>query len=199
MTSETQLPNPMDEMEEAAQGHDLFQAPGRDLLFDQAREEAEASGWLPTNVADDWPPVDTRRQITYRRLDLYDAMQRLEAANARAIGQPHWAEDMRAALENLDRALQRHVAEIEDNHGLFSEVLAQAPHLAPVIEDLSKEHEELITRCRQALEVVEVWGRDADGDLKRKVLGLLGRLALHRQSGAELLYDAYNVDVATGD
>lgn len=199
MTNETQIPNPVVELEEAAQGQDLFRAPGRDLLLDQAKEEAEASGWLPAKVTDDWPPADIRRQITDRRLDLYDAMQRLEAANARAVGQPHWAEDMRAALENLDRALQRHVAEIEDNGGLFSQVLAQAPQLAPVVEELSKEHEELISRCRDALEVVDVWGRDAGGDLKRKVLGLLGRLALHRQNGAELLYDAYNVDLATGD
>jgi len=169
VTSETQIPSPVEELEEAAQGQDLFQAPGRNLLFDQAREGAEASGWMPAKVADGWPPTETRRQITERRLDFYDAMQRLEAANARAVGQPHWAEDMRAALENLDRALQRHVAEIEDNHGLFSEVLAQAPHLAPVVKDLSKEHKELIRRCREASEIVDVWGRDAGGDLKRRV------------------------------
>ena len=199
MTDETHVPNPIEDLEEGAQGQDLYRAPGRHVLLDLAKEEAEAAGWLPSRVADGWPPDDTRRRITERRIDLYEAMQRLEAANARAAGRPHWAEDMREALENLDRSLQRHVAEIETNGGLFSEVLAQAPQLAPVIEDLRKEHEELMRRCRAALEIVDVWGGDASSDLRRKVLGILGRLALHRQNGAELLYDAYNVDLATGD
>jgi hypothetical protein len=199
VTDETHVPNPVEDLEEAAQGQELYRAPGRHVLLDQAKEGAEAAGWLPSEVADEWPQVVTRRQITERRIDLYDAMQRLEAAGARAIGRPRWAEDMREALENLDRALQRHVTEIETNGGLFSEVLTQAPHLAPVIEDLREEHEELIRRCRAALEIVDVWGRDAGSDLRRRVLGILGRLALHRQNGAELLYDAFNVDLATGD
>jgi hypothetical protein len=199
VTGETHVPNPLEDLEEAAQGQDLYRAPGGHLLVHQAIEEAEASGWLPSEVADGWPPDDTRRRITERRIDLYEAMQRLESANARAAGRPHWAEDMRGALENLGKALQRHVAEIETNGGLFSEVLAQAPQLAPVIEDLRKEHEELMRRCRAALEIVDDWGRDAGSELRPKVLGILGRLALHRQNGAELLYDAYNVDLATGD
>ncbi len=199
MTDKTHVPNPVEDLEEAAQGQELYRAPGRQVLLDQAKEEAEAAGWLPSEAADRWLPVDTRRQITERRTDLYDAMQRLEAANARAAGRPQWAEGMREALENLDRALQRHVAEIDTNGGLFSEVLVQAPQLAPAIENLSKEHEDLIRRCRAALEVLGVSHREAPADLRRKVLGILGRLALHRQNGAELLYDAYNVDLATGD
>lgn len=194
MTQETHVPNPIEDLEEAAQGHDMFRAPGRDLMFEQAREAAEEARWLPAQVTRDWPPVDTRQQITERRIDLYEAMQQLETANARATGQPGWLDGMRSALENLERALDRHVTEIEAEDGLFGQVLAKTPHLAHAIEDLREEHDELVEGCRSALAAV-----DGDtGRLRRKVLALLGRIAVHRQSGAELLYDAYNVDLAGG-
>lgn len=38
MTRETHLPNPMEDMEEAAEGQDLYRAPGRDALLDQAKD-----------------------------------------------------------------------------------------------------------------------------------------------------------------
>lgn len=198
MTRETHIPNPMEDLEEAAQGHDLYRAPGSDVMFEEAREEAETSSWMPSQVAEDWPPRDTRRQITERRLDLYEAMRRLEAANARSVSQPHRAEDLRAALENVHRALQRHVGEIETEGGLFSEVLARAPHLSHVVEDLGREHQEMLKGCRAALRLVDDADKNA-ADLRRKVLSILGRIASHRQSGAELLYDAYNIDLAGGD
>lgn len=195
MTQETHVPNPIEDLEEAAQGHDLFRAPGRALMFDEAREAAEEARWLPAQVTQNWPAVDTRQQITERRIDLYEAMQRLEAANSRAAGQPGWVDDVRQALENLDRALDRHVAEIEADGGLFSEVLTKTPHLAHAIEDLREEHDDLVEGCRAALAAVD---NAETGRLRRKVLALLGRIAVHRQSGAELLYDAYNVDLSGG-
>lgn len=198
MTQEAHVPNPTEDLEEAAQGHDMFRAPGRDLMFEEAREAAEEARWLPTHVTHDWPAVDMRRQITARRIDLFEAMQRLESANSRAAGQAGWVDEMRQALQNLDRALDRHVTEIEADGGLFGEVLSKTPHLAHAIEDLREEHEDLVQGCRAALAGVD--GAETDTSrLRRKVLGLLGRLAVHRQSGAELLYDAYNIDLAGGD
>lgn len=195
MTQETHVPNPTEDLEEAAQGHDMFSAPGRDLMFEEAREAAEEARWLPIQVTHDWPGLDTRQQITERRIDLYEAMQQLETANARAAGQPGWNDDMRGALENLARALDRHVTEIEAEDGLFDQVLAKTPHLAHAIEDLREEHDDLVEGCRAALAAVD---KADTGRLRRKVLALLGRIAVHRQSGAELLYDAYNVDLAGG-
>lgn len=198
MTDETHVPNPIEDLEEAAQGHDLFRAPGLDLMFEEAREAAEEARWLPQQVTRDWPAETTRQRITERRLDLYEAMQRLETANSRAAGQPGWIADMRATLENLDKALDRHVTEIEAEGGLFSQVLAKTPHLAHAIEDLRSEHEDLVEGCRAALVAINDPSPDTVR-LRRKVLALLGRLAIHRQTGAELLYDAYNVDLAGGD
>jgi len=198
VTQEIHIPNPIEELEAVAQGHDLFRAPGGDLMFEEAREEARTTRWLPTGATEDWPPAETRQQITVRRLALYEAMQRLEKATTRAAMQPRWAEDLQEALENLEGALQRHVAEIETEGGLFSEVLARAPHLSHLVEDLRSEHQEMLQRCRSALRIID--GADTDAaELKSKVLAILSRIARHRQSGAELLYDAYNIDLAGGD
>lgn len=191
-------PTPQHELEEAAEGTEFFRTPGGDLQVEDARDQAEAAGWLPPDVVYDWPSVDTHRQVIIRRQDLYKAMRGLEASAARATGQDDWAECVRDALTVLDSALQRHVAEIEGPDGLFAEVIDRAPHLQPEVDMLGLEHRDLETGCRDALEIVG----SADVDpraVRRKVLRILGRLAIHRQRGAELLFDTYNVDLAAAD
>lgn len=191
-------PTPKHELEEAAQGHDLFRAPGGDLQLDDARDQAAAAGWLPADAVYDWPSVDTRQQIANRRRDLYESMRRLETSAARASGQDDWASGVRQALANLDSALRRHISEIEEPDGLFTEVIDRAPHLASAVEELRKDHRDLVAGCRSALEEIETDRFDV-GQVRWSVLGILGRLAIHRQRGSELLFDAYNVDLAAAD
>lgn len=183
------------EQEEAAQGQDLFRAPGAAHLAEEAQDQAEASGWISDDAVD-WPAVETKDQVARRRRDLYEAMRRLEAAVARPSGLADWRIEIEAALTDLDRSLQDHIAQIEGPDGLFVEILNQAPHLEPIVETLRKEHRGLAEACHDAL------GRAADWSpqrLRRRVNVLVVRLALHRQTGAELLFDAYNVDIAGGD
>jgi len=190
-------PIPENELEEAAQGQDLFRAPGADLQIEQARDQATASGWLPPDVVFHWPSTDSHRQIINRRQDLYDAMRRLETSVARASGQEDWNEVVREALTNLDSALLRHVNEIEASDGLFSEVVETAPQLSSHVERLRQEHDDLIAACRTALDMASR-GVSAE-EIRRKVLVVLGRLTIHRQRGAELLFDAYDVDLAAAN
>jgi hypothetical protein len=189
---------PQHELEEAAEGTEFFRTPGGDLGVEDARDQAEAAGWLPPDVVYDWPSVDTHRRVIIRRQDLYKAMRRLEASVARATGQDDWAEGVRDALNVLDSALQRHVAEIEGPNGLFADVIARAPHLKPDVDMLGLEHRDLVTGCRNALDAVGSAEVDARA-VRRKVVSILGRLTIHRQHGAELLFDAYNVDLAAAD
>ena len=183
------------DQEEAAQGQDLVRAPGAEHLVEQAKDQAEASGWI-SDEAVDWPAVDTKAGVARRRRDLYDAMRCLEAAVARPSGLADWRIEIEAAVADLDGSLRDHIAQIEGPDGLFVEILNQAPHLEPIVETLRKEHRGMAEACNDAL------GRAADWSpqrLRRRVNALLVRLALHRQTGAELLFDAYNVDIAGGD
>lgn len=182
------------EQEEAAQGQDLFKAPGAEHLVEQAQDQAEASGWVSDDAVS-WP-AETKHHVARRRRDLYEAMRRLEAALARPSGLADWRIEIESALTDLDRSLEDHIAQIEGPEGVFLEILNQAPHLEPVVETLRREHRGLAEACHDAL------GRAADWSsqrLRRRVNLLLVRLALHRQTGAELLFDAYNVDTAGGD
>lgn len=183
------------EQEEAAQGQDVFRAPGRDLLAEQAMDQAEASGW----IADEnlrWPSEETVEEVAERRHELYETMRRLEAAVARPSGLADWRIEIEAAITDLDKSLGDHIRRTESDDGLLAEILEDSPHLATRIADLETEHEELRTACRTALFMAADWSPTT---LRRKTNILLARLAIHRQTGAEILYDAYNVDIATGD
>jgi hypothetical protein len=35
--------------------------------------------------------------------------------------------------------------------------------------------------------------------VRRRVVNLIGRLTLHRQAGSDLVFEAYNVDIAASD
>jgi hypothetical protein len=125
-------------------------------------------------------------------------MRQLEASAARATGQIDWADGVRDALTILESALQRHVTEIESPGGLFAEVIDRAPHLEQDVDRLRLEHRDLEAGCRDALDIATAQDIDAS-ELRRKVLGILGRLAIHRQQGSELLFDTYNVDLTAAD
>jgi hypothetical protein len=184
--------------EESAQGQDLYRAPGGNELLRQAREQAEASGWLPDEVMSDWPTAETQQQIVNRRQELYDAMRALEASAARASGQADWHQTIASALRALQTALDRHVAQVEATDGLYAQVLGHAPRLAGEIASLREEHEHIETSCQSAVDLAA--GGDVEpATLRRKIIGILGRLAIHRQRGSELLFDTYDVDIAAAN
>ena len=183
------------EQVEAAQGRDLFRSPGQDRLAGKTVGEAEASDWIEDESIR-WPSEETVEGVTARRHELYETMRRLEAAVARPSGLTDWRLEIETAITDLDRSLDDHIRRTESDEGLFADILDGSPHLARRIADLEKEHEELRTTCRRALLMAADWSPES---LRRRANVLLARLALHRQTGAELLYDAYNVDIATGD
>lgn len=183
------------EQEEAAQGHDLFRAPGEGLFAEQERDQAEASGWIDEDQIS-WSTEDSRSQVARRRAELYTVMTRLEAAVARPSGLADWRIEIERALGEVKQALRTHTAELEAPDGLFHEIRDLAPHLEPAVSGLRREHDLLETECHRALSMAADW---SSRRLRRAANLLLVRLAQHRQSGAELIYDAFNVDIAAGD
>lgn len=158
-------------------------------------EQEGASGW----IADEnihWPSEETVAGVAERRYELYEAMRRLEAAVARPSGLADWRIEIETAITDLERSLDDHIHRTEADDGLFAEIRVASPHLASRIADLEEEHGELRAACREALSMAADWSPTG---LRRKANVLLARLAFHRQNGAELLYDAYNVDIAAGD
>ena len=159
--------------------------------MDGAGEQAEASDWLSEENFT-WPSVETRHGVINRRRELYRAMHDLEAASARPSGLADWCIEIEAALAGVEVALRSHVRQVEADEGLFAQVMDESPRLAPCIDSLRKEHDELLSACHTALRLSADW---EPSNLRRRINTLLDRLATHRQSGAELLFDAYNVEI----
>ncbi|MGB8360063.1 MAG: hemerythrin domain-containing protein [Acidimicrobiia bacterium] len=162
-------------------------------------EPAQSEGWLPAKIMGEWPSFDTRQLIMKRRKSLYEAMQSLEAAAARASGQPDWMEKVQESLSALLAALNRHVEEIEADDGLFADVLERAPRMRPMVESLRQDHDEISEACRSALDLARERPDTRPRAMRRRIMRILGRLSMHRQDGAELLFDTHNLDLAAGD
>lgn len=177
--------------DESAQVHDLFKATARLPHRDAPGDEAEVSGWLSEENLT-WPSVEARDHIINRRQALYEAMRGLEAATARPSGLADWRIEIEAALAKLEAALRSHVGQVEAEEGLFAQVMDESPRLAPCIASLRKEHDQLLLACHTALRMSGDWGTSS---LRRRTNTLLDRLTAHRQNGAELLFDAYNVEI----
>lgn len=136
-----------------------------------------------------------RAAAEQRRERLRLLMDRLEAALAEppAAGLHDW----RARLSDLGDELavewRTHVADTEGDGGLFEEVLGSAPRLATAVDRVRGEHPTLdadLARFRDAVE------SDGSPEAVRSTgLALLTALIAHRQHGADLLYEAYWVDV----
>jgi predicted NBD/HSP70 family sugar kinase len=134
-------------------------------------------------------PLGAARQ---RRIELKQAMSATEIAAAAAAGDPTWRGDLRAALDDLRRSWDHHVEEVEGPDGLLPELVGKAPRLAPKVARLDDEHSELRTRIDETIGHLDA-GEVAD--LRAEVLDVLVAIARHRQLGADLVYDAYHVDI----
>lgn len=158
----------------------------------------------PDRDADGLPARPSQRLggVRVRRQRLRDALVDVEDAVASAATTaPGWRKTVAAALEDLRTALEDHVRRNEEPGGLFDEILAHAPRLRPKVDRIRAEHivlieetEALLERCRRA---------DLDDDetavVRERVLDLLTEASRHRQRGADLIYEAYEVDIAAGD
>jgi hypothetical protein len=142
----------------------------------------------------------TLREVRRRRADLHQALIDLEQAiSGPAAGRlESWTADVRKHLESLGTAIDEHVEVTERIGGLYDEIQRLAPHLSNQVVRLRDEHPAMREETRQLLgrferePIGEAWSLDeARDDVQR----LLGRLVRHRQHGADLVWEAYNLDI----
>jgi hypothetical protein len=141
------------------------------------------------------PGLDALRQL---RAELRGSMDALERALASpAVGRVGaWAERVSVALGELSADFRTHIAVTEGPDGVHRELLDTAPRLSNAVDHLVAEHaviagliEDLLARASNPVP-------DDDVDAVRELAtGLLGRLARHRQRGADLIYEAYETDI----
>jgi hypothetical protein len=139
-------------------------------------------------------------EVRARRVRLRSAMEALETALAAPVpGRvTDWWAVVVDCLAQLRVALQRHIVEAEADSGLLAQVLTDAPRLANAVNRLRQDHVEMV-RAVDALVSRPAPTSDDSAAIRDAGLALLGRLARHRHRGADLLYEAYSVDVGSGE
>ena len=130
---------------------------------------------------------------TERRIELKTAVSTVERAAAAPAAKPSWRQELLRELYVLRVALDQHVEEVEGEDGLLLEMLQIAPRLAHKIDQVRDEHPPL---CEQIAETIDLVEESDDVEQTRAVvLEALLAVARHRQRGADLVYDGYNVDI----
>jgi hypothetical protein len=136
-----------------------------------------------------------------RRQTLHDAIVQLEMAiSSPAAGRvEQWSAQVTKDMIGVRDAFDQHVIVTEKPGGLYEEIMERAPRLVGTVGRLREEHPSIdgtIGTLLAKLELGEVgtdvWPLDkARDDLQR----LIGAVVRHRQKGADLVWEAYNVDI----
>jgi hypothetical protein len=144
------------------------------------------------------PALDEARQ---RRRTLHDSLVRLEEKiSSPAAGRmPTWTATVTKGLTEVRDAFDQHVSATEKPDGLYAEILERAPRLEANVQRLKDEHPTIAQSCEamlSRLDATEIgegeWPLDqARDDLQR----FIGTVIRHRQRGADLVWEAYNVDI----
>ncbi len=132
-----------------------------------------------------------------RRADLHSIMVELEHAIAAAAPgrEDAWEQQVRDALDSLASAFADHVRETEAVGGLFEHVRRRAPRLDHATRRLARDHATIATELAAATAALDQGVAEA----RESALSLLAHLARHRQLGADLIYEAYEVDLGGSD
>lgn len=131
-----------------------------------------------------------------RRLTLKQAVSAVETAAASPAADTRWHEINTRELRRLRGAFDDHVVEVEAEDGLLAELSRDAPRLQNGINRLAREHPEICQQIDAVIAMAEA-GSDPD-EVRSASLATLVAIARHRQRGADLVYEACNVDIGGG-
>lgn len=137
------------------------------------------------------------KRVRAHRAELKDSVAAVDDALASPIAKGGaWRERVRAALAELSHDFRDHIELTEGEGGLYESVRQGAPRLAARVKRLTDEHESYEEAIHAYLAVLEHGGTTADlPAFREEVTTLMGRLARHRQTGADLVYEAFEVDL----
>ncbi len=135
-----------------------------------------------------------------RRRELREALVGFEEAISSPLrDRETWRRTVIERLDGLRAAFDDHVAETESEGGLYDEMAEQAPHLSGKAHRLREDHAPIAALLGDAQRrLAAPFPADADLDrLRDDLQRLMGRIVRHRQQGADLVWEAYAVDIGS--
>jgi len=143
--------------------------------------------------------MDDLREVRERREVLLGRVASLEAALAAPATDPRWPEGVGDALSSLRTTLEEHVTASEAPDGVLDQVRDRAPRLSNQIDRLVDEHVTIVADTERLIDRLDHAPTERTAEetasIREQALELLAAIVRHRQVGADLLYEAYNVDV----
>jgi hypothetical protein len=142
--------------------------------------------------------------VRMRRAGLKAAMSGLELALAAAApARADWVDGVRGSLNAVHEVWTRHVVETEAPGAFLDEIVDQSQRLSKPASRLRREHSDILAAIvRAEKKLVAPPGDDTYDDwsdeIRAELTTLLVSLARHRQRGADLVYEAYAVDLGGG-
>ncbi len=119
------------------------------------------------------------------------------AADASNLNDSAWRQRVHRALVRLVVAADDHIGESEAPGGLLAEVEGKAPRVWRQVSAMRGEHGEMLEDCFSILEELK-GSRTSSRLIRSDMLGLAGRFDAHRHRAADLVYEAFGVDIGGG-
>jgi hypothetical protein len=142
-------------------------------------------------------------EVRLRREALLRGVAALEAALAAPGSDARWPEGVGNALSTLRATFEEHVAATEAPDGIFDQVRDRAPRLSNQIDRLLHDHVTIAADTDRLIDRVDHAPTERTADetaaIREQALELLAAIMRHRHVGADLLYEAYDVDVGGPD
>jgi hypothetical protein len=143
---------------------------------------------------------ETRSQRTGVRVAAADVQDAL--ARPSFDREDEWRDQLRDRLDALANAFARHVDVAEAPEGVLQRVPSEEPRLAHRAERLRRDHAAIRDDIeRVVFEVRPMHALDAGdiAEIRTLVDDLLRKISYHRYLGADLVYQAYDVDIEAAD
>src|SRR5436305_13111082 len=148
----------------------------------------------------DVPLGDVRAQRLSLRASMDDVERSIVSA---ATGRPgEWAARVDACLTQLLAAFDRHVEITEAPDGLLEEVIEEKPRLAHRVERLKEDHVDIRAGIEDAMRSLKDTAGFTTEQVElttKRVVSVLAQIVHHRHLGADVVYQAYSVDIDAAD
>ena len=156
----------------------------------------------PTSRSDNPAAVSGLDAVRLRRAELRESLSFLEfTLAAPASGREVvWGEAVHDALVTIVGDFGAHIDVTEGPDGLHESILDRELRLTNAVQTLTAEHAQMSEMLTTLVADSQppVVGSDVDV-LRDRATCLLGMLVKHRQTGADLIYEAFHADVGGAD
>ena len=110
-----------------------------------------------------------------------------------------WLKTLSADLERLSESLDLHIRTSEAPGGLLADIVESAPRLANKVDAARKEHAQLRYRLDKSMKAVAEQRGDDVRAVREQIVEVLAGIVRHRHLGADLVYEAFSVDIEAAD